>query len=43
MINDIDKGILPTKEAVEEKFGDLLIYAIILKASILDRIDNKEN
>lgn len=42
MINDIEKGILPTKEAVEEKFGDLLIYTIILKASILDRIENKE-
>jgi hypothetical protein len=38
MVNDIDKGILPSKEVVEEKFGDILVYLLIKKASILDRI-----
>lgn len=39
MTNDLEKGILPTREKVEEKFNDNLIYLIIKKAMILDRID----
>lgn len=37
--NDLVKGILPTKEVVEEKFNDNLIYLLIKKMSILDRLD----
>ena len=41
MRNDIEKGILPTKEAVNEKFGDAINYLILEKASVLDRIENR--
>lgn len=37
--NDIDFGKLPTESTVNEKFNDNIIYLIIKKASILDRID----
>lgn len=40
MRDDIDKGILPTKEMVEEKFGDAINYKILEKASILQRIES---
>lgn len=39
MTNDLEKSILPNIETVEEKFGDNLIYLIIKKASIIDRIE----
>ena len=39
MTNDLESGILPTREKVEEKFNDNLIYLLIKKAMILDRID----
>jgi predicted patatin/cPLA2 family phospholipase len=38
MTDDLDKGILPTKEKVEEKFNDNIIYLLIKKAMILNRI-----
>lgn len=41
MTNDLDKGILPTIEAVDEKLTDNIIYLIIKKAMILDRIETK--
>ena len=37
MTNDLDKGVLPTKEKVEEKFNDNIIYLLIKKAMILNR------
>lgn len=37
---DIEIGKLPTKELVEEKFGDAINYLILEKASILERIAN---
>lgn len=40
--NDLEKGILPKIETVEEKFGDNLIYLILKKASIIDRIENEK-
>ena len=43
MTNDLEKGILPKIETVEEKFGDNLIYLILKKASIIDRIENKDD
>lgn len=40
--NDLEKGILPSKEIVEEKFNDNLIYLLIKKMSILDKIEQNE-
>ena len=37
--NDLEKGILPKIETIEEKFGDNLIYLILKKASIIDKIE----
>lgn len=42
MTDDLVKNILPKIETVEEKFGDNLIYLILKKASIIDKIE-KEN
>lgn len=36
--NDIKKGMLPKKETIEEKFNDAIIYLILEKSSMLDRI-----
>jgi hypothetical protein len=41
MTNDLVEGKLPKIETVEEKFGDNLIYLLIKKASIIDKIENK--
>jgi len=41
MRNDIANGNLPTKELVEEKFGDVINYFILEKISILHKIDSK--
>lgn len=43
MTNDLEKGILPKIGTVEEKFGDNLIYLILKKASIIDKIENNES
>lgn len=42
MTNDLVRGVLPSKEQVEEKFNDAIIYLILKKASILQRIEEKE-
>jgi hypothetical protein len=42
MTNDLAEGKLPKIETVEEKFGDNLIYLLIKKASIIDKIENKD-
>jgi hypothetical protein len=39
MIQDLDQGILPTKEKVNEKFNDNIIYLLIQKAMILHRLE----
>lgn len=39
MVNDLDKNVLPTTNVVNEKFNDILIYNIIKKMSIIDRIN----
>lgn len=36
---DIKKGKLPTKEMLDEKFGDMINYLLLEKASIVDKID----
>ena len=38
MTNDIEKGILPIEDKVNEKFDDNIIYLLIKKAMILNRI-----
>jgi hypothetical protein len=40
MTNDLDDRILPKMETVNEKFGDNIIYLLLKKASIIDRIEN---
>lgn len=39
--NDMKSNILPTKEVLDEKYGDLINYLLIEKASILERIISK--
>lgn len=39
IVNDLNKGILPSKETVNEKLGDILVYTIIKKISLIDRIE----
>ena len=41
--NDLAEGILPKIETIEEKFGDNLIYLILKKASIIDKIEKNMN
>lgn len=38
IVNDLDKGILPSIEKVNEKFDDNIIYLLIEKAMLIDRI-----
>lgn len=40
IVNDLDKNILPKKSTIDEKIGDILIYMIIKKASLIDKINN---
>lgn len=40
--NDIKQGQLPSIELLDEKFGDMINYLIIEKASIMDRIKQYE-
>jgi len=42
ILNDIEQGKLPSKELVEEKLNDILVYFLIQKAQILNRIENNE-
>ena len=39
MLNDIEQGKLPKIEVVEEKFGDIILYYIIQKCMVLERIN----
>ena len=40
--NDLIEDKLPKIETIEEKFGDNLIYLILKKASIIDKIEEYE-
>lgn len=42
MTKDLSEGIIPKPETVHEKFNDNIIYLLIKKAMILDRIDKSE-
>ena len=37
------EGKLPSKAMIEEKYNDLIIYLMLEKASLMDRIQIKEN
>lgn len=41
IVNDLDKGILPSDETLNEKLGDILNYYILLKALIVERRMNE--
>ena len=41
MTNDLEKNILPSIETVNEKFNDNIIYLLLKKASIIDKINKK--
>lgn len=41
MTDDIENGKLPDASAVHEKFNDNIIYLLLKKASILDKINNR--
>ena len=38
ILNDLDKGILPRAEVIEEKMNDIILYMVIQKAILLERI-----
>ena len=40
--NDLEKGILPKISTLDEKFGDNVIYLILKMASIIDKIESKD-
>lgn len=40
ILNDIERGLLPTEETVDEKIGDLINYLILVEASIKEKITN---
>jgi hypothetical protein len=40
--NDIELGVLPTIEKVEEKWNDILVYFLIEKAMIIERIKKQK-
>lgn len=41
--DDLANHILPTKELIDEKYGDLINYLLIEKASIVDKINESDN
>lgn len=43
ILNDLEKGILPSVSVLEEKIGDLVTYLCIMEASIKDKIKKAEN
>lgn len=38
MVQDIALGIMPTTEAVNEKMNDILVYNLVLKGMLLNRV-----
>lgn len=42
IIDNIDKGILPSRKLLDEKIGDCINYYILLEASIIDKINKSE-
>lgn len=42
MLNDIKDNKLPTEEYIDEKVVDMINYLLLFKASVVDKIRNKE-
>jgi hypothetical protein len=42
ILDDMDKGHLPTESHIDEKIGDLINYLILCEASIKDKIRSVE-
>lgn len=42
MLHDLEQGILPKREVVEEKFNDVLLYLVLKKISVLARLNEAE-
>jgi len=38
MLDDMDKGIIPTEAYLDEKIGDIINYFVLQEASILEKI-----
>ena len=41
ILDNLDKGKLPTEAMVDEKVGDLINYLVLVEASLKDRLDAK--
>ena len=41
MAEDVDKGILPTREMLEEKVGDYINYGLLFYANMLEIMNDK--
>ena len=41
IVENIDKGKLPSRELLDEKIGDIINYYILLEACIVERINNR--
>ena len=41
MAEDVDKGIIPSKELLVEKVGDYINYGLLFYANMLEIIDNR--
>lgn len=39
ILDDVDKGYLPSEELINEKIGDIINYYILLEVSIRERIN----
>ena len=42
ILDDVEKGILPTEDKLSEKIGDLINYLILMETSIKDKIWHTE-
>jgi hypothetical protein len=41
ILDNVEKGKLPTEEMVDQKIGDLINYLVLVEASLKDRIDGE--
>lgn len=41
IIDDLEEGKLPSREVVDEKFGDAVNYFVLLEASFVDRLNKQ--
>lgn len=42
IVEDIDKGIMPSQEILDSKIGDAINYHVLLQALITERIKNQK-